>query len=136
MNMLKRWILSLALVAAVGGSFSCGQCAIYCGKLQKLVFRDASGAPLTPLKVTDGTTEHTCALPDGGVASTFVTCTQDELTYDLRSLAPRTIRAEATTGQVFQGTITPEFIPSSRPATSCSCGDDTLKPITLQLAAP
>lgn len=123
------WASVAGAVVAGSGGLACGTCAIYCANLQTLVFQDASGAPLTPNLVVDGEV-HACAT-DGGVASPFVTCTGNSLTYDMRSRGPHRIRAEATSGEFFEG----ELVPSGNPTSSCGCGGgDVTKPLTITLA--
>lgn len=127
-----KLVMAVTVLVALGAS-SCGVCAIYCTKMQKIVFEDASGNPLAPLQVTDGQT-HRCET-DGGVSDGFVTCDSNSLTYDMNNVTPHVIQAQSTTGELFSGEITPEIIPGA-PRTSCGCGGDSLKPITIKLAAP
>lgn len=136
--MRKAWWLSGLVGVALVSLAGCGTlvCTIYCPHLQPLVFVDASGAPLTPLRVTDNGEVHNCEGADGGTASPFVTCTGNTLTYDLHSFGTHAIRAEASTGEVFAGDITPVRIPGKIPADGCACGDATFQPITVTLTPP
>lgn len=131
-------LLSAAVFLGVGlGSSSCGQCMIYCVSIQQLVLEDASGSPLTPLEVSDGVTVHRCAeAADGGIVDPFVTCSGNTISYDLRNGAPHSIRAEATSGEVFSGEITPVSKAVPKTGGSCSCGGSVLTPITVTLTKP
>lgn len=127
--MTKGLVVAVVVLVALWGS-SCGTCAIYCARLQKISFADSAGNPLNPLQVTDGQV-HRC--DSGG----FVTCDGNSLTYDARSSAPRTIQAQAMSGEVFSGEIIPVLQPGTpRPLNSCGCGGDTLKPLTIKLSPP
>ena len=129
-----KLMMAVTVVVALGAS-SCGVCAIYCTKMQKILFEDASGNPLTPLQVTDGAT-HRCET-DGGVSDPLVTCDSNSLTYDMKNVATHVIQAQAVTGELFSGEITPVIVPGApRPLNSCGCGGDSMKPITIKLTAP
>ncbi len=131
---MKRALVLLLSTLALS---ACGTCAIYCAVLQTLVFVDASGAPLTPLSVVDQSgAVHECPR-DGGVPATFVVCDGNRITYDAASFSATSIRAEAVTGEVFAGTITPVRVAGWLIPPSCGCnGRDTLEAQTVTLTKP
>lgn len=131
---MKRALILLISSLALS---ACGTCAIYCAVFQTLVFVDANGAPLTPLSVRDQSgASHECSR-DGGVPDSFVVCDGNRITYDAASFSATSIRAEAVTGEVFEGALTPVRIAGWLIPPSCGCnGRDTLEPLTVTLTKP
>lgn len=126
---MMRALLVVAVLVNLPG---CSVCEDACPSLQRLVFQDASGAPLNPLQVTDGDTVHRCDEP-----GRFVTCAGNTLTYDLENFGAHPIRAEARTGEVFAGDLVPAAQEGTRTQVgSCECLVDTLRPATLTLSQP
>ncbi len=111
------------------------RCLSSCATLQTLIFEDASGAPLAPLRVRDSQREvHECPPLDGGVGSDFVTCEGNRFTYDQRNLNMHVIRAEAASGEVFEGRITPVLKATAASSSSCGCEGSGLVDLTVELA--
>lgn len=123
------------VVLAVLSASSCGRCLLYCAQLQSLEFQSAAGTPLTPLEVTDGSQTYRCVDEgDGGTVGFGTTCTGTVLRYDMRTPGPHRIRAVATTGEVFDGEITPVRTPGEpAPADGCSCGTQGYQPLAITL---
>ncbi len=96
MTTIER-VAALALGVALA---SCEPCTRDCSEYQRVIFVDGSGAALTPLALTDGNIVHRCS------DTRTVACEGNELTYLLTDDTPHSIRAEATTGEVFEGEIT------------------------------
>lgn len=117
------------LVVAVM-AMSCGPvCRIACPpELQTVILVDANGAGLTPKQLTTGGTTFVC-----GEGET--TCTGNRLTFRWGEYAemPRDVRVEATTGEVFTGSVDPNFNLKPSPGT-CQCGDSSYDDLTVTLS--
>ena len=105
-----------------------GCCTVHCPAVFSvtLVFVDASGNPLTPLEVSDGTTTFQCDPGDAGVAAT---CNGNTLNY-IQFGGPPTITARSTTGEEFTGTITLTEKSRIEPQ-GCGCPAITYEPVTI-----
>lgn len=126
-------VVALALVAILAGS-SCGTCTKRCLAQQSLTFQDASGAPLTPLEVTEGNDTFRCAdAADGGMNFLPTTCAGSVFQYVTPPRGARRIRAVATTGQLFEGDISPALTGRPPSANNCDCGDQAFEPLTITL---
>lgn len=131
------WLSAVSGLAVLVSAAACSaQCAIYCFHMQPVLFVDANGAPLAPLSVTAGGQVFSCDSAEADAGVPPVICTGNQVSFDLRSFDTQAIHAEARTGEVFTGDITPIRVPGSQPAGSCGCGNDTWAPITLTLTAP
>ena len=118
---LRMFISVLAGALATGGS-ACNCCKVYCPENVTIVFVDRAGAPLTPESVTIVEEENptapefndprTCANPQ-------VVCRENRLTFDLSGRTR--IRARATTGEIFEGDVSPTLAQSPLPNGACEC---------------
>lgn len=95
-------------------------CARYCPNPQTLTLLDASGNPLTPLRVTDDVRVHDCTSEDG-TSSAYVSCVDNRITFDQRDTAPYRIRIEATNGAIFEGDFTPKLEATGMTSQGCDC---------------
>lgn len=97
------------LVGVLALLSGCELCKPYCPSKLTLVLSDAAGRPLTPKAVV----EHE-GQPDAGPDVTHAcgeanaTCAENRLTFDAADRAPR-VRVEATTGEVFEGSLSPAW---------------------------
>lgn len=110
---IRSFVVTTSLLLA-----GCGiECDRYCPQLQTLIFKDSAGNALTPLRVTDGRGKvHTCA-----DESLFVTCQENRFTFDQRNDRNYRLRAEATTGEVFDADFTAAQEATGMMASSCNC---------------
>ena len=127
-----RRLFGVLVMVTVGAS-SCVPCACPALNLQSIGFVDGAGKPLTPLEIVDGTTVVECAVSDGG---TTPDCSGNVVTYRLSSPEPHVISARATTGEVFQGTITPVPRAMTTPTGQCECPVSDFEPLTITLTRP
>ncbi len=129
-----RWVL---LVLSVVAS-AC--CKVYCPAVVTLVLVDANGSPLTPESVTllrpvPEVAGFNDPMPCGGRAVTSparVACDGNRISFDLQS-SP--IRVKATTGEVFEGEVSPEWRPNPKPDGVCECSGQ-LATLELTLSPP
>jgi hypothetical protein len=121
---------ALAVIAVLVNFSGCSECLNACPNLQRLVFQGPSGAPLTPLQVTEGQTVHRCG-------DLHVTCDGNTFSFDLEDFGAHPIRAEAQSGEVFAGQLVPVAQEGMKTRVgACECVVDTLRPITLTLSPP
>ena len=100
---------------------------------ETLVFQNAEGAALAPLRLEDLETgrryECTQAGVDANPGSELGNCQGNRLVLIRSNTKPHIVRAEAITGGMFTGGVSPEVIP---PADMSGCAQPTLGEVVLQ----
>jgi hypothetical protein len=124
------------LAAALPLFSASGCCKVYCPEMLTVVFLDRAGAPLTPESVTI-VEEELPAAPEFNdprvCGSAEAQCSDNRLTFDLSRRTK--IRARATTGEIFEGEVSPAWAQSPKPEGVCECSG-TIATVELTLTPP
>lgn len=124
-----KWLLVGALVGL--GLNGCERCDLYVFTPLNVTYVNAAGAPLTPASLTIGATTYDCDAGSCPLCSSW--CDGGTMIVsDLPQVTNLTLRAVATTGEVFSGSVTP-----STQTTGQSCAGPTIShSTTVTLTAP
>lgn len=125
---LRAVLFVFAVVASGCGPYCRPACPPL---LQTIVLVDSDGAPLTPSEFVDDGATYKCGMSE-------IVCTENRVEFRWRDAPVRTtrhIRVVATSGDVFEGAVMPQFV--ARQATeACSCGESFYEDLTVTLQRP